>query len=95
MTILIVEDEALIALDVSQTFEAAGARVATAQCLAVALQLVEAPGLMLAILDQNFDDQTAHLGRTYAEIERLNAAIREMEATRAWRLHTWLRRRSS
>lgn len=41
------------------------------------------------------DNQTAHLGRTYAEIERLNAAIREMEATRAWRLHSWMRRRSS
>ena len=32
-------------------------------------------------------DQDAHLGRTYAEIERLNGLIREMEATRAWRLH--------
>jgi LmbE family N-acetylglucosaminyl deacetylase len=41
------------------------------------------------------EDQTAHLGRTYAEIERLNATIREMEATRAWRLHTWMRRRPS
>jgi chromosome segregation ATPase len=41
------------------------------------------------------DDQTAHLGRTYAEIERLNGIIREMESTRAWRLHTWLGRRSS
>jgi predicted nucleic acid-binding Zn-ribbon protein len=41
------------------------------------------------------DDQTAHLGRTYAEIERLNRIIREMESTRAWRLHTWLGRRSS
>ena len=41
------------------------------------------------------DDQTAHLGRTYAEIERLNRLIREMESTRAWRLHTWLGRRSS
>src|SRR6185436_17440153 len=35
------------------------------------------------------EDQTAHLGRTYAEIERLNRLIREMEATRAWRLHRW------
>lgn len=33
------------------------------------------------------DEQTAHLGRTYAEIERLNGLIRAMEATRAWRLH--------
>ena len=36
------------------------------------------------------DDQTAHLGRTYAEIERLNGMLREMEATRAWRVHQWL-----
>ncbi|MEA2601811.1 MAG: hypothetical protein QOF89_2803 [Acidobacteriota bacterium] len=41
------------------------------------------------------DDQTAHLGRTYAEIERLNRVIQEMESTRAWRLHTWMGRRSS
>ena len=40
------------------------------------------------------DDQTAHLGRTYAEIERLNGMIQEMEATRTWRLQSWLRRRS-
>jgi len=41
------------------------------------------------------EDQTAHIGRTYAEIERLNGLLREMEATRAWRLHQWLSRRSS
>ncbi|HEY0782844.1 MAG TPA: hypothetical protein VGE98_10335, partial [Thermoanaerobaculia bacterium] len=41
------------------------------------------------------DDQTAHLGRTYAEIERLNGLVREMEATRAWRLHKLLERRRS
>lgn len=40
------------------------------------------------------DDQTVHLGRTYAEIERLNRLIREMEATRAWRLHQRLQRKS-
>jgi LmbE family N-acetylglucosaminyl deacetylase/GT2 family glycosyltransferase len=39
------------------------------------------------------DDQTAHLGRTYAEIERLNGLIREMESTRAWRVHRWWQRR--
>ena len=38
------------------------------------------------------DDQGAHLGRTYAEIERLNQRIRDMEATRAWRLHLRLER---
>lgn len=41
------------------------------------------------------EDQTAHLGRTYQEIERLNGVIREMETTRAWRLHQWMRRRRS
>jgi LmbE family N-acetylglucosaminyl deacetylase/glycosyltransferase involved in cell wall biosynthesis len=41
------------------------------------------------------DDQTAHLGRTYAEIERLNGILRAMEETRAWRVHQWLGRRSS
>jgi LmbE family N-acetylglucosaminyl deacetylase len=41
------------------------------------------------------DGQTDHLGRTYAEIERLNGLIREMESTRAWRLHQWWQRRSS
>jgi LmbE family N-acetylglucosaminyl deacetylase/glycosyltransferase involved in cell wall biosynthesis len=39
------------------------------------------------------EEQTAHLGRTYAEIERLNRLLREMESTRAWRLHEWLQRR--
>jgi hypothetical protein len=41
------------------------------------------------------EDQTAHLGRTYAEIERLNGMIREMEATRAWRVHQWMGRRKA
>jgi len=40
-------------------------------------------------------EQTAHLARTYAEIERLNRLIRDMEASRAWRLHRWLERRRS
>lgn len=35
-------------------------------------------------------DQEAHLGRTYAEIERLNRVIREMQSTKAWRLHRWI-----
>jgi LmbE family N-acetylglucosaminyl deacetylase len=39
------------------------------------------------------DDQTAHLGRTYAEIGRLNSLLREMEGTRAWRVHQWWGRR--
>jgi LmbE family N-acetylglucosaminyl deacetylase len=38
-------------------------------------------------------ERDEQLGRTYAEIERLNRLIREMEATRAWRAHTWFERR--
>ena len=42
------------------------------------------------------EDQTQHLGRVYAEIERLQGVIRAMESTRAWRFQRWLesRRRS-
>jgi LmbE family N-acetylglucosaminyl deacetylase len=38
------------------------------------------------------EDQSGHLERTYAEIERLNALIKEIEGTRAWKLHRWLER---
>ena len=55
-----------------------------------------------ATLRSGIDDQLAHLGRTYAEIERLNQAvarldqtIEAMKATRAWRLHEWWQRRRS
>jgi LmbE family N-acetylglucosaminyl deacetylase/glycosyltransferase involved in cell wall biosynthesis len=41
------------------------------------------------------DDQTEHLRRTYAEIERLASLIRAMENSRAWRLHRFLERRRS
>lgn len=40
-------------------------------------------------LRASIEEQTGHLGRTYAEIERLNRLVREMEATRAWRVHAW------
>jgi LmbE family N-acetylglucosaminyl deacetylase len=46
-------------------------------------------------LRANVDDQNAHLGRTYAEIQRLNRLIRDMESTRAWRTHQWWQRRFS
>ena len=36
--------------------------------------------------------RSSNCGRTYAEIERLNGMIREMETTRAWRLHQWVQR---
>jgi hypothetical protein len=38
-------------------------------------------------------DQEAHLGRCYAEIERLNGLVAAMRGTRAWRAHEWLERR--
>jgi LmbE family N-acetylglucosaminyl deacetylase/glycosyltransferase involved in cell wall biosynthesis len=39
------------------------------------------------------EDQTQHLARTYAEITRLESLVRDMESTRAWRLHRLLERR--
>ncbi len=40
------------------------------------------------------EQQTEHIGRLYAEIERLGAQIRAMESTRAWRAHLrWQRLR--
>ncbi|HYN21011.1 MAG TPA: PIG-L family deacetylase [Thermoanaerobaculia bacterium] len=44
-------------------------------------------------LRNNLNEQIVHLRRTYAEIERLNALIRQMESTRAWRLHQWVQER--
>jgi DNA-binding response OmpR family regulator len=50
-SILIVEDEPLIALDIQRGFEAAGARVMTMRSLQTALAAVEDPDLSAAILD--------------------------------------------
>jgi LmbE family N-acetylglucosaminyl deacetylase len=68
--------------------ELAGFRDASARTTAELQRLYEEERKLRAALD----DQNAHLGRTYAEIERLNRLIREMEATRAWRLHQWWQR---
>jgi LmbE family N-acetylglucosaminyl deacetylase len=38
-------------------------------------------------------EQSEQLGRTHAEIERLNNLVRAMESTRAWRAHAWWQRR--
>jgi hypothetical protein len=38
-------------------------------------------------------EQIFQLRRTYAEIERLNGMIRQMESTRAWRFHQWVQKR--
>ena len=50
-SILIVEDEPLIALDIRRSFEAAGARVVVMRTLQTALAAVEDPDLSAAILD--------------------------------------------
>jgi LmbE family N-acetylglucosaminyl deacetylase len=76
-------EAAALRADLAATADAHGKATAEVQ------RLYDQEGSLRAVVD----DQTAHLGRTYAEIERLSAAIREMEATRAWRLHSWLRRR--
>lgn len=44
-------------------------------------------------LRDSLHEQIFQLRRTYAEIERLNGTIRQMESTRAWRLHQWVQER--
>jgi DNA-binding response OmpR family regulator len=51
MRILVAEDEPLIALDITQAFEEAGARVIRARTLNDAVLGVENPALSAAILD--------------------------------------------
>jgi DNA-binding response OmpR family regulator len=55
-SILIVEDEPLIALDITQQFEASGAALTTTNSLHQALILVEHDGLSGAILDHSLGD---------------------------------------
>lgn len=69
--------------------ELLGLRDANAQASTELRRLYEEERQLRAAVE----DQSAHLGRTYAEIERLNRLIREMEATRAWRVHQWWQRR--
>jgi DNA-binding response OmpR family regulator len=54
--ILIVEDEPLVALDIQDTFEAAGARVILAPTVAAALVAIQEPGLSAAIVDHALGD---------------------------------------
>ena len=61
-SILIVEDEPLIALDIETAFERAGARVITASRLEKAEALVEQDGLTAAVLDHALGDgDSTHL----------------------------------
>jgi DNA-binding response OmpR family regulator len=58
-SILVVEDEPLIALDIVQAFEKAGAVVLAARSLADAIRFVEHDGLSAAILDFGLGDDDA------------------------------------
>jgi DNA-binding response OmpR family regulator len=58
-TILIVEDEPLIALDIRAAFELVGADVVTASTLVGAIDLVEQDGLSGAVLDFGLRDGDA------------------------------------
>ena len=53
---LVVEDEMLIALDIAQAFERAGASVTTTTTVRHALILVEHDGLSAAIMDHGLSD---------------------------------------
>ena len=55
-TILVVEDQPLIALDVAQALETAGAKVTTTNTLQHAMILIEHDGLSGAILDHVLAD---------------------------------------
>ena len=55
-------------------------------------ETVERTGRELRGLYRSAEEQTAHVGRLYAEIERLTGIQRAMESTRAWRLHQWWQR---
>ena len=65
-SILVVEDEPLIALDVAQGLEAAGARVLVARRLADALKMADDPALTAAVLDHGLNE-----GDTSAVCEKL------------------------
>jgi DNA-binding response OmpR family regulator len=60
-SILLVEDQPLIALDITQELEAAGAMVTSTNTLEHALILVEHDGLAAAILDHGLPDGDSSL----------------------------------
>ena len=55
-SILVVEDEPVIALDIAYAFECAGARVVVSRSLSRALALVDADGWSAAVLDPEFGE---------------------------------------
>jgi DNA-binding response OmpR family regulator len=60
-SILIVEDEPLIVMDITQAFEATGAALTTTNTLRHAMILVEPDGLWGAILDHSLGDGNSSL----------------------------------
>jgi DNA-binding NtrC family response regulator len=54
--ILVVDEEPLVALDIAQCLQSAGASVQTAHCLADGLCLAEHRDLSAAVLDYRFSD---------------------------------------
>ena len=56
LTFLVVEDEPLIAMDITMALEDCGAKVTTATTLKHAALLVEGDGLSGAILDHSLED---------------------------------------
>jgi DNA-binding response OmpR family regulator len=66
-SVLVVEDEPLIALDIVEGLKGAGASVFTAHCLRDALALADHPDLSAAILDFGLSD-----GDAAPVCERLN-----------------------
>jgi CheY-like chemotaxis protein len=56
-SILIIEDEQLVALDVRDAFSAAGASIISASNAAEALRLIGSPGVAAAVVDINLGDE--------------------------------------
>ena len=60
-SILIVEDEPIIVMDITQALEDSGAELTTTNTLRHAMLLVEHDGLSAAILDHALDDGNSSL----------------------------------
>jgi DNA-binding response OmpR family regulator len=58
-TILLVEDEPVVLMDVQQSLEAAGAHVCAAKTVQEALQLLETQPITASVLDFKLHDRTA------------------------------------
>lgn len=58
-SVLVVEDDPIIAMDILQALEGAGASVSQARSLCDALSKVEAPDLSAAVLDHGLNDGDA------------------------------------